>query len=289
MRGAEVRARIGALDPAADADEIARLSLVVLHGRPRLVYALFTVAFLEQVAVPAMARTLHRHGTGDIVRDTLRRNDDTIVFFGQLLDHGPDSPTGRAWIDRLNAIHAHFPLRDDDSIYTLATLALDPQRLTERHGVRLFSPAEQEAQWHFWRRVAVRQHLRGIPESREALATWARDYEDQEHAASEDGRAIARALVDAFGRRCLPAPLRPRAAQVIAAFCPASLRRVHDLPDPDLLTRLAVRAALRRYAAAVDRLPVDPQRSLAHDFGERRYGQRSPEDVGYQRPVPRVR
>lgn len=287
MRGADVRARIAALDPVADADEIARLSLVVLHGRPRLVYALFTVAFLEQVAVPAMARTLYRHGTGDIVRDTLQRNDDTIVFFGQLLDHGPDSPTGRAWIERLNAIHAHFPLRDADSIYTLATLALDPERLTAPLGVRLFSDAEQQAHWHFWRRVAVHQHLRGVPDDRAALAEWARRYERDEHRVSDDGRAIAAALVDAFGRRCLPASLRPLAPQVLAVFCPEPLRRVHALPDPSRVMTAGVRAALLGYAATVDHLPVDPRRSLAHDFGERRYGPRPMEEVGYRRPASR--
>lgn len=93
MPGVVVTRRIARLDPVRDADEIARLSLVVLHGSRALTYALFTVAFMKQVAVPAMARTLHRRGTGEIIRSTALRNDDTIVFFGQLLDHGPESPT----------------------------------------------------------------------------------------------------------------------------------------------------------------------------------------------------
>ncbi|MGN2636800.1 oxygenase MpaB family protein [Nocardia takedensis] len=281
IRGAQVRARIAALDPRRDADEIARLSLTVLHGHGALVYALFTVAFLEQVAVPAMARTLYRRGTGDIVRDTLRRNDDTIVFFGNLLDHGPDSAVGRAWIERLNQIHAHFPLRAQDSLYTLATLALDPHAITTSLGVRLFSEAEQEAHWRFWRAVAVRQHLVDIPDERAELARWALAYEQREYAASDDGRAIARALIDAFGQRCLPRAARSAATRVIATFCSRPLRRVHGLPDPDLATRALVGAGLRAYAASVDFQRLDPHRSLAVDFGERRYGPRTPDEVGY--------
>lgn len=283
VRGAQVRRRIAALDPVRDADEITRLSLAILHGHNPLVYALFTVAFLKQVAVPTMARTLYRHGTGDIVRETLRRNDDTIVFFGQLIEHGPGSAVGSAWIERLNEIHAHFPLRDQDSVYTLATLALDPHALTSAFGVQLFSEAEREAHWRFWRAVAVRQHLVDVPEERAELAGWAAEYEHREYAASEGGRAIARALIDAFGQRCLPRPVRSAAPRVIAAFCPEQLRRVHDLPEPGLAIRWLVAAGLHAYTASVGFRRVDPHRSLAVDFGDRRYGPRTPDEVGYRR------
>ncbi|MEG9227361.1 oxygenase MpaB family protein [Aeromicrobium sp. Sec7.5] len=267
----------------SDADEIARLSLVTLHGLSPLVYALFTVAFLKQVAVPTMARTLYRHGTGDIVRATILRNDDTIVFFGQLLDHGPGSPMGQEWIERLNRIHAHFPLRNGDSLYTLATLALDPESITGALGVSLFSPTELEAHWQFWRSVAERQHVTDIPASRDELRTWSAAYEQAEHIASHDGREIAAALVTAFGERCLPRVLRRWDGQVIAALCPSRLREVHGLPEPSAVVAILTRAALRAYAvtAGVRRVPAD--RSLVRDFGTARYGDRPVEDVGYQR------
>lgn len=278
-----VRRELAELDPVRDADEIARLSLVTLHGRPALVYALFTVAFLKQVAVPTMARTLYRRGTGDIVRQTLKRNDDTIVFFGQLLDHGPDSPTGRAWIDRLNAIHAHFPLRNDDSLYTLATLALDPEAITADLGADVFDPGELEAQWRFWRAVAERQLIERIPERREELQAWAADYERREYAPTEDGRAIAAALVSAFGERCLPRPLRRWDGQVVAALCPPRLREVHDLPRPSRAVTSLVRLVMLGYGCAHRWLLVDRDRSLVRIFGDDRYGPRPPDQVGYQR------
>lgn len=275
--------RLRGLDPVTDAAEVARLSLVTLHGRPRLVHALFTVAFLQQVAVPAMARTLHRRGTGDVVRDTLRRDDDTIVFFGQLLDHGPDPPTGRAWIDRLNEIHSRFPIRSADSVYTLATLACGPHDLTAALGASPFTPAEREAHWWFWRRVAEHQHLEAVPDDVEELRAWARAYEEREYAASDDGRAVARALVTAFGQRCLPPGLRRWDAHVIATLCPPHLRRVHDLPDPGPLLAAATRAALTAYRLTLPLHPVPEDRSLVRDFGTARYGDRPLEAVGHQR------
>lgn len=283
LRGRAVRLRTTELDPVIDADEIARLSLVTLHGHGVLVYALFTVAFMKQVAVPAMARTLYRRGTGDIVQHALQRNDDTIVFFGQLLDHGPDSPVGRQRIDRLNAIHAHFPMRNDDSLYTLATLALDPDALTSDLAATLFTEAELEAHWRFWRAVAARQHITGIPETRGQLAQWAEQYERQEYAHSIDGRAIADALIAAFGQRCLPAPLRRWDRHVISTLCPPPLREVHALPEPSPAIAWSVRVLLRAYRASLARRAVPVARSLAHDFHDTRYGPRPIEEVGYQR------
>lgn len=286
LSGRTVRRQIAALDPHHDADEMARLSLVTLHGHASLVYALFTVAFLKQVAVPTMARILYRRGTGDIVVETIRRNDDTLVFFGQLLDHGPGSPTGQEWIDRLNQIHAHFPLRNSDSLYTLATLALDAESITARAGVSLFSPAELEAHWAFWRAVAQRQHLTDIPETRDDLRHWAADYEKAEYAPTHDGREIATALVTGFGERCLPRALRRWDGQVIAALSPPRLREVLGLPRPSIVVDSLVRLALRSYALTVDVRRVPAERSMARDFGAARYGERPPADVGYQRPQP---
>ncbi|GAA1749441.1 oxygenase MpaB family protein [Aeromicrobium alkaliterrae] len=282
--GRSVQRQIAALDPVADADEVARLSLVTLHGYTPLVYSLFTVAFLKQVAVPTMARTLYRHGTGDIVRETIRRNDDTIVFFGQLLDHGPGSPTGRQWIERLNRIHAHFPLRNEDSLYTLATLALDPEALTGRLGASLFTPTELESHWLFWRSVAELQHITDIPESRDELRTWAHAYEQREYDASHEGRGVADALVTAFGQRCLPRPIQRWDRHVVAALCPPELREVHGLPEPSAGIVPLVSRTLGTYARTVGPRPVPLDRSLVTSFGTARYGERPIEDVGYQGP-----
>ncbi|KQU47037.1 hypothetical protein ASG84_07810 [Rhodococcus sp. Leaf278] len=289
VSGRRVRQQIRALDPTEDADEIARLSVVTLNGKNRLVYALFTVAFIKQVAVPDMARILYRRGSGDIVRETVKRNDDTIVFFGQLLDHGPNSPTGREWIDRLNRIHANFPIRNNDSLYTLSTLALDPHDLTLALGHSPFGPAELQSQWLFWRKVAVRQHLEGIPETRAELSAWAELYEKTEYAASEEGRHITDALVRAFGQRCLPALLRRWDAQIIAVFCPPRLREIHGLPSPGPVSRALARGALAAYVRTLPIQLVSVNRSLATDFGDNRYGVRVPDDVGYQRAAGRDR
>jgi len=280
--GLLVSRRIASLDPVHDADQISRLSLVVLHGHPALTYALFTVAFMKQVAVPTMARTLYRRGNGDIVRATALRNDDTIVFFGHLLDHGPDSEVGTAWIQRLNEIHAHFPIRNDDSLYTLATLALAPHAITASLGRSPFTQAELEAQWRCWRRVAQRQGITDIPACRDLLSTWASAYEHAEYAPSPEGRAISASLVEAFAERVLPRLLRPLADEIIAAVSPPALRQVHNLPEPRQIVQRTVRSAIGAYVACTPVRPVRLDRSFVTEFGVKRHGDRRPAEVGYR-------
>ncbi|MCX0272695.1 DUF2236 domain-containing protein [Nocardia zapadnayensis] len=280
--GFAVRRRMNRLDPRTDAFEIARLSMVTLHGNERLTYALFTVAFLKQVAVPEMARTLYRRGRGDIVTDTTRRNDDTLVFFGQLLDHGPDSEVGRAWISRLNEIHSNFPIRNADAIYTLATLALDPHALTSALGRSPFSARELDAHWNFWRAVAVHQCLEDIPETRDRLEDWARAYESSQYKESKAGREIARSLIDAFGERVLPRYLRPFRTEIVSALCPEQLRAAHALPRPSPWLKRALGAIVTLYVLTLPIRLVPADRSLAALFGDTRYGRREPRQVGYR-------
>jgi hypothetical protein len=280
--GATERRRLATLDPEHDHAEIARTSLATLHGNRALVLAMFTVSFMKQVAVPTMARILWRRGSGDIVADTAQRNDDTILFFGRFLEHGPDSPEGIRWIERLNAIHAHFPIRDADSLYTLGTLALDPEQIAASVGARPFTPVELEGQWRFWRAVAVRQHLEDIPGSREELRAWARRYEDREFAPSEAGRAVTAALIEDFSRRVLPASVRPYGPEVIAAISPENLRVTHGLPRPRPAVVAAVRTLGRSYLDGVAVRPVRRNRSLVTMF-DRRRGASAPADVGYRR------
>lgn len=284
--GSRVIRRIRALDLADDADEITRLSLVVLHGHTALTYALFTVAFIEQVAVPTMARTLYRHGTGDIMKLSAERNADTLVFFGQLLDNGPASPVGRMWINRLNDIHAHFPLRNEDSLYTLATLALDPHRITSQLGLSPFSRKELEAQWRFWRTVAQLQGIRDIPLSRNELERWRLSYEAREFESSYEGREVVRSLIDTFGEQILPRRLRRYSVHLIAALCTSRLRETHALPQPSRFLDCALRAAMVTYSLSNRLRPVDLDRSLVESFGRHNSDPHNPSTVGYQKRRP---
>lgn len=281
--GSSIRKEIAQLDPHRDDRQLSRLSLEVLHGNKILVHALYTVSFIRQVAVPSIAKILHRRGTGDIMTATAKRNDDTIVFFGKFLELGHDTPAGLAWIERLNHVHSHFPIRNEDSLYTLATLALEPQRLAALAGAHPFSWAEQEAHWQFWRGVATAQRISDLPTSRAEMASWMTSFEEHEYAPTDAGREATVALVDDFAVRWFPRSLRHLAPAVLSAFCDGHLRSVQNLPTPHPVVSAAARSAARTYFATTPLRVVSRDRSFVSTFGTSKYGQRTAESVGYQR------
>lgn len=76
---------------------------------------------------------------------------------------------------------------------------------------------------------------------------------------------------------------------MVSAICPERLRRVHDLPAPRPAVLALVRGVVCAYAATVDVRRVDLDRSFVTSFGDRRYGVRGPDEVGYQRGASRSR
>lgn len=165
------------LDPEADHERLVHLCLEVRLGQPLFVAGLYTIAFARQMAVPSIARVVHRGGGGDIMGETRARNDLTLNFFGRFMREGHSTEAGRAAIAELNAIHARFEIEDHESLYTLATLALEPPRLARQLGAPLLSPEEERALFRFW--AGVGQHMdRILPvPGREELWSWTLNYE----------------------------------------------------------------------------------------------------------------
>ena len=125
QRWSWARSEIATLDPKSDAQRMAHLSFEVRFGTPIFLHALFNVAFAYNMGIPDTARILYREGRGTIMRRTRKRNFDSMIFFGELYRHG-DSPEGVAICECLNRIHANFPIHNDLSLYTLATLGSTP-------------------------------------------------------------------------------------------------------------------------------------------------------------------
>ena len=82
------RQEIAGLNAEVDYHRIAHLSFSTRYGTPIFLHALFSVAFVHNVGMPAMAKILYRDGRGPIIRDTRRRNFDSLTFFGELYRHG---------------------------------------------------------------------------------------------------------------------------------------------------------------------------------------------------------
>lgn len=262
------RREIDGLDPVADARRIAHLLLEVRYGDPRFVHPMFAIAFSRQVAVPAIARVLYRGGSGIIMSQTAKRNDDTLVFFGLLLRHG-NSPEGMKVVERMNRMHARYPIPNELNLYTLSTLACLPQRLGRQFtGRDLFTEKEALALYHFWRQVGEMMNIREIPGSPGAMLQWMLDFEAAEYGFTPDGHEVTLALAREYAARWFPAPLQAAGQRLFFAMLDDHLRETHRLPSPTALERGVVEAAIRGFVLGRRVLPDPAERDLLGLFGQ---------------------
>lgn len=293
VTGGWIARRIAALDPVRDNEEIAHLSVEVRYGDALFVHAAYLVAFTRQVAVPSISRIVYRTGTGDLMRDVRRRNDHTLVFFGEMLRHGHSSDRGLAAIDRMEQIHSRFGITDDDKLYTLGSLAFEGQRILDLLGLARFTEHELLGLYHFWRGVGERMGL-SVPDTREDLLRWVHDYEGAHYGYTDGGRALVEQLFADWRQRWFPGPLRPLADPVLLTLLDDRLRATHRLPDPPAAARRLTAPVVAAYLGLQGARPHRPSRSWADHFsggapvpaGLASYGHRAPR-AGAEASPPR--
>ncbi|MGN2639726.1 oxygenase MpaB family protein [Nocardia takedensis] len=264
--GRALARRIAALDPVTDHEELTRLTVEVRYGDALFVHAAYLVAFARQVAVPSIARTVHRGGRGDLIRDVRRRNDHTLVFFGEMLRHGHSHPRGRAAVDRMEAIHRRFRIDHDEKLYTLASLAFEGDRIPDRLGLRPFTDAELLAQYHFWRGVGTRMGLT-TPDGPAAFRAWALDYERRHYGYTDGGRAVVDHLFADWRARWFPGRAGAVGDRVLSLLMDDHLRETHRLPAPPRRAEALARPLVRAYLALQAARPHRPGRSWVDHFG----------------------
>lgn len=262
------RQELARLDPVRDARRMAHLLLEVRYGEPRFVHPMFALAFSRQVAIPAIARVLYRDGKGIIMSQTAKRNDDTLVFFGLLLRHG-NTPAGMQVVERMNRMHARYPIPNDLNLYTLSTLACLPQRLGRQFtGQDLFDEREAMAVFRFWVEVGEMMNIHDIPGSPEAMLQWMLDYEAAEYGPTRDGHEVTLALAREYAQRWYPRALQDVGQRIFFAMFDDQLRETHRLPESTAAEKALVKAGVRAFVLSRQVLPDPSERDLLGMFGQ---------------------
>jgi hypothetical protein len=238
------------LDPVADHQRIVFLSTRVdfpFDTTRSLEFALF-----RTFAVPSIAALLDR--TEEFARRPQRRYDDTDIIVSELMEHGYDSERGRAALRRMNQLHGRFAISNDDFLYVLSTFVFEPIRWNARFGWRPMIPQEQQAQFHFWREVGRRMHIKDIPTDYATFEQFNLAYERQHYSYTDASRRVGTATRELFAAWFL-APLRPVVRWAIHALLDEPLIAAFGFPPPSGLSRRLVTGALRLRASALSWLP----------------------------------
>ena len=241
MRESRWLREIRTLDPERDCRRIVFLDS--FHEFPFDTTRALELAFFKTFASPTIAALLD--STGEFRLRGQKRYDDTDLLMSAFSEDGWDGEHGRRALRRMNQIHGRFEIANDDFLYVLSAMVLEPLRWNERFGWRPLIEAERQATFHFWREIGRHMAIKEIPASLAELERFNVDYERERLRGDRGGRA-ARAVA----AECLP-------RLVPAAAAPA--RRAGDLGA----ARRARRRGARPRAADAPRAPRRRRRGAA--------------------------
>jgi hypothetical protein len=151
------------------------------------------LALLKTFCIPSIAGLLDR--TGELTHRPRKRYDDTGLMVAELLKHGYDSPEGQAVIERMNRIHGHYAIGNDDYCYVLSTFVCEPIRWLNRFGWRSLLSDEQEALFYFWAKVGERMGIQAIPGSLEDLLAFNLSFEAEHCRYAQANQRVAEATL----------------------------------------------------------------------------------------------
>lgn len=246
-----IRDRILALDPERDHQEIAFLS--VCYDFPWDTTRALEFALFRTFGVAKGTQLLA--GTGEFLKRTQKRYDDTVLLLSELLEHGYDSERGRAALRRMNQQHGRYRIPNDEYLYTLSTFIFEPIRWNARFGWRPLTDREKLASYNFWREVGRRMNIQDIPPSYEAFERYNLDYERTQFSYAPENRLLAVVTRDLMLSWLLPKALWPLGAPFVHAVLDDRMLDAVGLPRPPAFLRALVTVAMRARAQAVRLLP----------------------------------
>lgn len=241
---------IESLDPVRDHQRIVFLSCRVdfpWDTTRALEFALF-----RTFGVPSVSALLHK--TREFEQRAQRRYDDTDIIVSEIMEHGYDSERGQAAIQRMNAIHGRFQIRNQDYLYVLSTFVLEPIRWNARFGWRRMVPNEREALFQFWRAVGQRMHIADIPDSLPDLERLSNEYELEHYRYADANERVGAATRDLF-KSWFPRWTGPLVELGIHAFMDDRLIEAFGFPRPSPAMRRLVEASLKLRGHALRLLP----------------------------------
>jgi hypothetical protein len=203
------------------------------------------LAFFRTFASPSISGLLAE--TGAFAHGPRKRYDDTELLLAEILEHGYDSPRGKAAIRRINAMHSAFDIADDDMLYVLCTFVFEPIRWADRFGWRPLTAGERQALFAYWKELGPRLTVRGIPGTLAELEAFYRQYEQERFRYAASNAAVADAAAQVLLDR-LPARLRPLGRDAVATLLDPPVRHACGYADPSPAVQHAVTGALRARA-----------------------------------------
>ena len=240
------------LDPLAD--HCRMTFLIATCAFPFDVARALELALFRTYAVPRISALLR--STGELTERTRKRYDDTDLLLSEIIEHGYDSPRGKAAIANINGQHARYPIRNEDYLYVLSTFVYEPIRWIDRYGYRPLRASERLAWFYFWRAVGERMNIRDIPLGYEDFEQFNIAYENVRFRFTQSNRDVARQTSDLLLGFYLPRPLFALGRPAIHALLDAPLLSALGIPAQPAWLNWVLTRALRMRGRVAAALPL---------------------------------
>lgn len=241
---------VGALDPELDHQQI--VHRLVCYDFPFDTTRSLEFALFRTYCVPSISGLLDR--TGEFTRCPQKRYDDTDLIVSEMMEWGYESERGAAALERMNHIHGHFKISNDDFMYVLSTFVFEPIRWNARFGWRLMTEQECLAFFNFWRAVGIRMGIRDIPAGYAEFERFNIEFERTHFIYNESNQRIGVATRELFAS-WFPRVLSPLVRQAIYALLDNRTRLAFGFPRANRFVSLAVHTALKLRAKVLRWIP----------------------------------
>lgn len=264
----EILKEIERLDPERDNQRIMHL-LFAYEFAWDSVRAL-EIALYRTYCVPSISALLDR--TGEFSARPQRRYDDTAILIAEMCEWGYEDGRGKEALERINWVHSHFKISNDDFLYVLSTLLYEPIRWIDTFAWRKLCPNERLAYYYFWREVGTRMGIHDIPPSYEAFEQWAAEYERVQFRFTESNRRIGTATRNLFAS-WFPRITAPIVHYCIYALLDDAMLDAFGFPKPLPMVRTLIRLTLKLRGRIVRWLPPRREPHFFTDYPNRTYPQ----------------
>ncbi|HWB62704.1 MAG TPA: oxygenase MpaB family protein [Chitinophagales bacterium] len=243
--------KIKALDPDKDHWEIVRLS--AFYEFPWDFTRSLELALFRTFASPSISKILAK--SREFENHTQKRYDDTDLILSEILEHGPASERGSAALAKMNFIHSHFNISNDDYLYVLSTFIFEPERWINKYGYRKLTNSELQAGYKVWQEIGAHMGIKDIPEKRETLEQFNIAYEKKYFVPSATNQSIATYTENLFLGWLLPKALYPVGRPFLHAIMDEPLLNAVGFKKPSAIIIKTVAAAMALRKAVVQLLP----------------------------------
>jgi len=242
---------INHLDPSKDYEQIVRLLINVIF--PWDIERALEFALYRTYAIPAISGLLF--ATGEFTKSPRKRYDDTELLLSEIVENGFDSDAGKASIQRINDMHSHYSIHNDDFLYVLSTFIYEPIRWLDKFGWRALTQIEKQALFYYYIQLGKHMQIKNLPTHFDVFEKFNRDYEQQHFSYAQSNAVIAETTGDLFLGFYLPKPLWFLGKPFIYALLDKPLLDAFHFPQQSQLIRNLTKNLLVMRAKLLKILP----------------------------------